>query len=293
MFLKDIKEITEDKVEVIKEAEFDTLLLLGKGNRYSGRLISYIESLEYAKQLKEDNVSAVICSKDIVKEILELFDGGVCATNNPRKIFWEIHNYLYRIEKQIFPTQIAESAIIEQSAIISENNVIIGNNVVIMPNVIIKEDVIIGDNTTVHENVIIGKEGFYYYGDGNEKRLVQSAGKVFIGKNVDIHTNTVIAKGVLCGDTIIGDNTKIGTNCIIGHDAVVGKNCTITPASFISGGTIVGDDSYIGLSTTTLPYVKIGNRSKTAAGCVVDRNVPDDSQIVNFEMRKNHIIKLR
>ncbi|MBI5054915.1 MAG: bifunctional UDP-N-acetylglucosamine diphosphorylase/glucosamine-1-phosphate N-acetyltransferase GlmU, partial [Chloroflexi bacterium] len=49
--------------------------------------------------------------------------------------------------------------------------------------------------------------------------------------------------------------------------------------------TIVGDDVFIGSDTMLVAPITLGNRSRTGAGSVVTKNVPDDSLAVGVPAR--------
>lgn len=79
---------------------------------------------------------------------------------------------------------------------------------------------------------------------------------------------------VIGGNTIIGDNVKIGPWVVIGHNfdkknPVIGNNCYIAPHSCILGGISIGDNSIIG------------------AGSIVTRDIQEGSVVYvrNIEIR--------
>lgn len=295
MKLSDIEKVFKDEdCKVINDCEFERIHLIGKKKIDGEKTVSYIESPSYLSSFLNENINGVICTKDVFKILKkEQYSGGVCISETPRKLLWQIHNYITDEKKIKRPTRIAEGAKISNSAIISEQNVTIEDDVIIMDNVIIKEKVCIGKGSIIHENVIIGTPGFYYYGNEDERKLVHSAGGVIIGSNVEVHPGTVIQKGVLGGNTEIGNNVKIDMLCKIGHDAVIGDNCTITGGSTISAGNKIGDDVFFGIGSVTVPNIQIGDSVKVSAGTVVGENVSNDVQIINMNNFNNKKIKIK
>ena len=107
-------------------------------------------------------------------------------------------------------------------------------------------DVEIGENSTVWPGAVIR-------GD---------AGKIKIGRNSLVEDNCVIHSGSIseASDVVIGDNM------ILGHGAVL--NCRK-----------IGNNVLIGMNSTVLPDVEIGDFCMIAAGCLVSQGmkIPDKS----------------
>jgi carbonic anhydrase/acetyltransferase-like protein (isoleucine patch superfamily) len=107
-------------------------------------------------------------------------------------------------------------------------------------------DVEIGENSTVWPGAVI--RGDY--------------GKIKIGRNSAVEDNCVIHSGSTSGvsDVVIGDNM------ILGHGAVL--NCSK-----------IGNNVLIGMNSTVLHEVEIGDFCIIAAGCLINRGmkIPDKS----------------
>lgn len=87
-------------------------------------------------------------------------------------------------------------------------------------------------------------------------------GKIRIGRNTAVEENCVIHSGSLSG---LGD-VVIGENVVIGHGAVL--NCRK-----------IGNNTLIGMNSTILHDVEIGNFCIIAAACLVSQGmkIPDKS----------------
>ena len=125
------------------------------------------------------------------------------------------------------------------------------------------------------------------------KRALLRATGVCVGKNTKIVGP--ITMGV-CGDLSIGENCWIGKNlCVYGNDRVcIGDNCDLAPnISFVTGTHAMGDHDrragegyckpiaigsgcWIGINTTILCNVTIGDGAVIGAGAVVNKSVPAD-----------------
>lgn len=289
MRLSEIALYINNQAEIVVDCEFNGVHLVGKRGD-SANCLTYIESKKYIGTMLSNKVSGVICTRAIAEELRDKFGGGICVCDNPRKTFWEIHNYLTLEHRHKFNSKISSKAKIAKTAVIDEKNVEIEENVIIMDNAVIHDDVFIGKGSIIRENVVIGSPGYYYYGEGDEKKLVESAGKVIIGKNVEIHPNSVICKSVLGEATKIGDNTKIGALCSVGHDALIGSNCIITTKTSIAGGNVMGDNTFLGMSTTTAPNIDIASNSKTGVGTICAKSEEKSGLIINTKLYDNTVI---
>lgn len=76
---------------------------------------------------------------------------------------------------------------------------------------------------------------------------------------------------------------------IVSHNAVIGKNCTIfhqvTIGEGRGGAPVIGDDVLIGAGAKVIGGIRIGNRVRIGAGCVVMEDIPDDTTVLAPEVR--------
>ena len=90
---------------------------------------------------------------------------------------------------------------------------------------------------------------------------------------------------------------RIGQHVQIGHFSYVG-DADVGPRTNIGAGavtcnydgeskqrTIIGSDAFIGSDTMLIAPVRIGDRARTGAGAVVNRDVPDDGNAVGHPAR--------
>lgn len=118
-----------------------------------------------------------------------------------------------------------------------------------------------------------------------------------IGKNVRICSSVKILGN---GDLSIGHNTWIGHECLIISSSIIeiGSNVDIAPRVYIGTGThvidkfskniagagisknvIVKNGCWIGVNSTILPGITIGEKSIIAAGSVVTTNVEQNFMV--------------
>lgn len=294
MLLSDIfKECNCFEDAVLKnEKSFDYLALTASD--VNGLLCVFLDNEKYINDVKE-NVRMII-TVNSVAELLDSTSYGLCIVNNPREVFFHIHNYLSDKRNKLDikkKTIIGKDCSISDLANISKDNVKIGNNVVIEEFVVIREHTTIGDNSIIRAGSIIGGQGFEF------KRLkegilsVAHAGGVIIGENVEIQYNTCIDRGVYdWDDTIIGDNCKIDNLVHIAHGVKIGKNTMIVANTGIGGRTVIGKDTWLGFASTISNGIEIGNNARANIGSVVTKSIPNDSSYTgNFAIEHSIFMK--
>lgn len=138
---------------------------------------------------------------------------------------------------------------------------------------------------------------------GNPKRI-------FIGNEFKIWHNSVISVGkgkILFGDdglVAVGSFVSAGNSkIIIGNGVAIAPHCNIIAYShhykeneeyvkcYKEGDIIIGNNVLIGSAVTILPNVNIGNNCVIAAGCVVNKDVPDNTIVGGVPMRVIRNIK--
>ena len=278
MKLSDLNNVIDEKVEVIRDGEFESVMLSGSRYNHEKKNISYILSMDYFGAARDAEVSCIICPSSIAEDIEKEFDGGICTSDDPKTVFFQAHEAVSKKTVEKFDTIIGENCSIAESAIISPTNVKIGNNVVIDPQVVIYDGVVIDDNVRIMSGSVVGSPAFYYYGEGSGRKNVYSSGTVHIYEGASIHPNVTIQKGVIGGETRVGKYSSIDT-CVICHDVYIGEGAIVAAGSSFGGWVEVGENAYIGLKVACAPKVKIGKNSKVSMGATVTKNVPENSQV--------------
>ena len=160
-----------------------------------------------------------------------------------------------------------------------EDNVVIGpgvcvgkNSVIrrgskIYPNTTIYDSVEIGENCIIHSGSVIGSDGLGFAKDKGKWVKIEHLGKVIIGDNVEIGSNTSIDRGSV-GNTVIEDNVKIDNLVHLAHNVKIGSGTAIAANSAVAGSSSIG-------------------KNCTLAGCcaVVDNiNVTDEVHITAMSL---------
>lgn len=99
--------------------------------------------------------------------------------------------------------------------------------------------------------------------------------RIEIGEGCIICANTYITL-----DIKIGNHVYIGGNATVGHDAQIGDYVTMYPAAVLSGSTHVGTGCELGTGSRVIQGLSIGSGTIIGAGAVVVRNMPPDCTAV-------------
>lgn len=247
-------------------------------------LLFRLRSIDFFNSLLEhpENVAGIICPFEIAEEVSRKFP--VIATDATERLFWTIHNKMYK--QETVPTTIGIGCVISDRAILSKHGVSIGNRVTIEENVIIREGVSIGDDCIVRAGCIIGGEGFQHYKDKSGVLSVKHLGKVHIGNNVEIQYNSCIDKALYWQmSTIVEDNCRLDNLVQVGHAAHLGKGVFAASGVVFGGYVEIGDDCFIGLNAAIRQHVKIGMNSLVGMNSAIIKDAGANQTIAGFPAR--------
>jgi UDP-3-O-[3-hydroxymyristoyl] glucosamine N-acyltransferase len=280
--LSEIRSKVPIEIEIIKDGKFESL---GFVTHNTPDQLVYIENIKYVPiMLRNSNISCVITTRELSSAIPK--ELGIGISINPRKLFYEIHNYLARDADfywKPFKTEIARSAKIHPTAHIAETNVRIGERCEIGPRACILENSILENDVIIRAGSVIGTEGFEFNRIDKKVIPVIHVGGVVLHSRVEIQGNTVVDKAVFRGFTEIGEDTKVDNLVHIAHNVRIGKRCLIIALAMIGGSVTIGDDVWIGPSASIVPEIKIGDGASVSIGSVVTQDVAPRQRVTgNF-----------
>ena len=175
----------------------------------------------------------------------------------------------------------------------------LGMDTILHPNTHIKGSTTVGERCEIGPNSIVVDSSI---GDGSRivASMVEGAvleSDVRVGPMSHIREGTHLESGVRVGNFGEIKNSRIGRGTRSGHfgyigDAKVGSNVNVGAGSITCNydgeskhGTEIGDEVFIGCDTMMVAPVKIGDRSYTGTGSVVNKDVPADSGAVGAPAR--------
>ena len=234
---------------------------------------------ETINQLKSSKASIILLSrKPPIDEFLKTY----VVVENPRKVFFEIINHMYKANN-ITETYIHPTAIVSKDAKIAENvyireyciigNCVIRKNTTIKSYTKIHDDVFIGEKVCIYEFCNIGGIGFGHVWSENGYVNQPHIGNVYIENDVEIFPYTNVVRGTL-GTTKIS-KSKIAHFCHISHECKIDQNNLIMANSTICGSSSLGKKNILGAGTMIKDNTKIGNNNFFGMRSSLVSNVKD------------------
>lgn len=232
-------------------------------------LVFWPDNIEVPLQIAEKH--AVVFDKAPRKAFAAFFiENGI--TNLPIPAEYDLINGAF-IEKGAV---IGEKCVIFPGAYIGKN-VVIGENVYIASGVKIVGEVTIGKNVVIRDNTVIGADGLTTSrnADGTAMTIPQFGG-VFIGDDVQIGANVVIARGAI-DDTKIERGAKIDSCSFISHNVVVGEDTFVVGETIMFGSSSTGKCVLLSGNSTVRNGIHIGDNSIVGMGSVVVKSIEPKS----------------
>ncbi|GAB3902961.1 acetyltransferase [Mucilaginibacter boryungensis] len=98
--------------------------------------------------------------------------------------------------------------------------------------------------------------------------------------------NVIGMLGLVSFDVNIGDFNIFNTRVSIGHHVQIGSFNIFHPNIQISGNVKIGDSNTFGFNSGIIPAKKIGNKNTFGPGCIVTRNIANDSLYIGNPAQK-------
>ena len=111
--------------------------------------------------------------------------------------------------------------------------------------------------------------------------------KVEIGLGVAVMPMALVSPGVR-----VGNHSHLFAQTFVGHDSTIGEFAFLSANSHTGGNVTVRNGAHIGIMSTSIEHLTIGEFSIVGAGSVVLKDVPDHSIVVGNParvIRKNYI----
>lgn len=297
--LGELAEYVGGQVRGDPNTKIETASTLGRAGEGD---ISFLANSKYEKQLQSTKASAVIVDKDtpniqvpllIVKDPYYAFMQIMVLLHGHRKhkkvgispkawisdrakigVDCHIHQFV-TIEDG---TKVGNGCIIYPGVFIGRD-VQIGNDSILYPNVTIYDGCKIGNRVIINANSTIGEDGFGYASHEGVHHKIPQIGSVLIEDDVEIGACCGIERGTL-GDTIIGQDSKLGDLVTIGHGTKIGPHCLLVAQVGVAGSTTLGHHCVVGGQVGIVGHITIGNNVTIAAQAGVINNISDNTVVL-------------
>ena len=194
---------------------------------------------------------------------------------------------------------LAGVTIVDAATTYIEGGVSVGAETVIHPNTVISGRTRIGRACQIGPNTIVSDSTI-----GDRCRVVASVveeavleGDVSVGPFSHLRAGTHLASGAHVGNFAEVKKSRLGRGAKMGHfgyvgDAQVGDEANIGAGTVTCNfdgvskhRTVIGQGAFIGSDTMLVAPVRVGDGATTAAGSVVNRDVPADTLAVGIPAR--------
>ncbi len=275
---------------LVLEGDFvvDVLEKPGEGNEPSQFVRLVFDYFSDSSRLHEA-LKQASSSKDDVYEVAlaNLMDEGQKfrmikhdGTWKTIKYPWHVLSMMEYFLNSIEGISISETAQVSESAKIY-GPVIIESGVKVMDNAVIRGPVYIGANTVIANaslvrNSMVGAQCVV----GFATEIARS----YIGDNCWFHTNYI-------GDSILGTNVSFGSGAVTANLRLDEQNIkmNIKGEAIDTGinklGVVIGNNVRIGVNTSILPGIKIGQKTFVGTGVLVDSDI-EDTKFVYVKQEK-------
>ena len=140
---------------------------------------------------------------------------------------------------------------------------------------------VIGARGIVHSGAVIGGDGFGFAFDDGAYIKIPQTGRVVIGDDVDIGTNTAIDRGAL-DDTVIEDGVKLDNLIQIGHNCRIGAHTAMAGCVGVAGSANIGRHCTFGGAAMVNGHIDIADHVHVTAGTLVANSIAVPGRYTGF-----------
>ncbi|MFK3737753.1 UDP-3-O-(3-hydroxymyristoyl)glucosamine N-acyltransferase [Massilia sp. TN1-12] len=181
---------------------------------------------------------------------------------------------------------VEEGAVVVAGAIIDAGcfigrDAVIGEDTHFFANVTFHARCIIGKRGIVHSGAVIGGDGFGFAHEDGRYIKVPQVGRVVLGDDVDIGSNTTVDRGAL-DDTVIGDGVKLDNLIQIGHNCRIGAHTAMAGCTGVAGSAQIGSHCTFGGAAMINGHIEIVDHVHVTAGTLVPNSLLEPGRYTGF-----------
>lgn len=267
--------------------------------------ISCLHNPKYIDQFKLTKAAACLVSEDYAQYAPK--GVAILISAQPYRSYGQIAALFYPHQRKnggVSPlasvhstAKIGKNCTIGPFAVVEEN-VILGDGCEIGPHTLLERGVELGDECRISAHVTIshsllgkrvcikpgariGQKGFGFHMDESGHLNIPQLGRVIIGDDVEVGSNTTIDRGAEA-DTVIGCGTRIDNLVQIAHNVEIGENCVMVAQSGVAGSSKLGRFVVIAGQVGIAGHLTIGDGVKVAAQSGVMRNLEKGETVAGY-----------
>ena len=272
--------------------------------------ISFLSNSKLRALAAQSSAAALILSPLDDPSVAATYAGSRIVTTNPYAYFARAAQYFVSLEEEaprpgIHPSAsvdpsaevdpsahvgphvtIEAGAVVKGGAIIDHGcfvgkGAVIGEDTHLFANVTFHRKCVIGKRGIIHSGAVIGGDGFGFASEAGVYIKIPQTGRVVIGDDVDIGSNTSIDRGALA-DTVIEDGVKLDNQIQIGHNCHIGAHTAMAGCVGVAGSAKIGSRCTFGGAAMVLGHLEIADNVHISSGSMVSRSVLEPGQYTGF-----------
>jgi UDP-3-O-[3-hydroxymyristoyl] glucosamine N-acyltransferase len=272
--------------------------------------LTFLSNSKMRRTALASGAAAMIVAPADADAVAEGYAGARIVTPNPYAYFARAAQYFASLTAIAEPVGVHPSAVVDPGARVAasasigphvtiEAGATIGERAVIRAGCFIGRDAVVGDDCHFHPNVtfhaacvmgargivhsgaVIGGDGFGFASEGGAYIKIPQTGRVVMGDDVDIGSNTSIDRGALA-DTVIEDGVKLDNQIQIGHNCRIGAHTAMAGCVGVAGSAVIGKYCTFGGAAMVLGHLTIADRVHISSGSMVTRSVLEPGQYTGF-----------
>ena len=261
--------------------------------------VAFIARESFMSSLSSTKAGALICSNDLSKGYI----GNKLIGDDPYLLYAKCTKVFKALENSGIEKGVSKLAYVGKNASISEtssvanfanisdgvtieDDVVIGSGVFvgknsvirsgtrIYPNATIYDSVEIGENCVIHSGTVLGSDGLGFAKDNGKWLKIEHLGKVIIGKNVEIGSNTSVDRGSV-GSTIIEDDVKIDNLVHLAHNVKIGSGTAIAANSAVAGSSSIGANCTLAGCCAVVDNIEIADEVHITAMSLITKSIKE------------------
>ena len=272
--------------------------------------ISFLSNSKLRALAAQSAAAALILSPLDDPAVAATYAGSRIVTTNPYAYFARAAQYFVSLEEAAPNPGIHPSAVIDPSAAIDPSahvgphvtieadavihagvvidhgcfigkGAVVGEGTRLFANVTFHRKCVIGARGIIHSGAVIGGDGFGFANDAGVYIKIPQTGRVVIGDDVDIGSNTTVDRGAL-DDTVLEDGVKLDNQIQIGHNCHIGAHTAMAGCVGVAGSAKIGRHCTFGGAAMINGHIEIVDNVHITAATMVPNSITEPGRYTGY-----------